>query len=109
MMEQLPDAVKKDIAKELKGKKMRISRPKSGPRSWPRSAKRCRRAVLAAAAAVAAMADRRRPVAVRRLTPVKWTVRNAKLPPPPEEDSQLDVLLRPGMLARRGDHRREDP
>lgn len=24
---------------------------------------------------------------------------NAKLPPPPEEDSQLDVLLRPGMLA----------
>src|SRR5262249_50916323 len=23
----------------------------------------------------------------------------AKLPPPPEEDSQLDVLLRPGMLA----------
>lgn len=24
---------------------------------------------------------------------------NAKLPPPPEEDSQLDVLLRPGLLA----------
>lgn len=24
---------------------------------------------------------------------------NAKLPPPPEEDSQLEVLLRPGMLA----------
>lgn len=24
---------------------------------------------------------------------------NAKLPPPPEEDSQLDILLRPGMLA----------
>ena len=23
----------------------------------------------------------------------------AKLPPPPEEDSQLDVLLRPGLLA----------
>lgn len=26
-------------------------------------------------------------------------VANAKLPPPPEEDSQLDVLLRPGLLA----------
>ena len=24
---------------------------------------------------------------------------SAKLPPPPEEDSQLDVLLRPGLLA----------
>ena len=24
---------------------------------------------------------------------------NAKLPPPPEQDSQLDVLLRPGLLA----------
>ena len=24
---------------------------------------------------------------------------NAKLPPPPEEDSQLDVLIRPGLLA----------
>jgi hypothetical protein len=24
---------------------------------------------------------------------------NAKLPPPPEEDNQLDVLLRPGLLA----------
>ena len=24
---------------------------------------------------------------------------NAKLPPPPEEDTQLDVLLRPGLLA----------
>jgi hypothetical protein len=24
---------------------------------------------------------------------------NAKLPPPPEEDSQLDILLRPGLLA----------
>jgi len=24
---------------------------------------------------------------------------NAKLPPPPEEESQLDVLLRPGLLA----------
>lgn len=24
---------------------------------------------------------------------------NAKLPPPPEEDSNLDVLLRPGLLA----------
>jgi len=26
-------------------------------------------------------------------------VENAKLPPPPEEDSQFDVLLRPGLLA----------
>lgn len=26
-------------------------------------------------------------------------IENAKLPPPPEEDSQLDVLLRPGLLA----------
>lgn len=26
-------------------------------------------------------------------------LQNAKLPPPPEEDSQLDVLLRPGLLA----------
>jgi hypothetical protein len=26
-------------------------------------------------------------------------IENAKLPPPPEEDSQFDVLLRPGLLA----------
>ena len=26
-------------------------------------------------------------------------LKNAKLPPPPDQDSQLDVLLRPGLLA----------
>ena len=26
-------------------------------------------------------------------------IENAKLPPPPEEDTQFDVLLRPGLLA----------
>lgn len=37
------------------------------------------------------------PVMVGRFTEAE--VQSAKLPPPPDQDSQLDVLLRPGLLA----------
>ena len=38
----------------------------------------------------------------------KKSAKNAKLPLPPEQDSQVQVLLRPGPAGRRRDHRRED-
>ncbi|MCP5119348.1 MAG: HlyD family efflux transporter periplasmic adaptor subunit [bacterium] len=41
-------------------------------------------------------AERERQAAAQR---EQQRIANAKLPPPPEEDSQLDVLLRPGLLA----------
>jgi len=95
MMEQLPEAARKDIEKDLKGKKIEDLSPEDRGKIMAKI-----REVMPAGAGGGrggrggggggggqpgdiTDADRE----------------NAKLPLPPEEDSQLDVLLRPGMLA----------
>lgn len=96
MMEQLPPAVRKEIEKELKGKKiedlapeermklfakLRESMPEGGGRGGPGRGG-------PGGGGGGAAADQN-----------EKDRENAKLPLPPEEDSQLDVLLRPGLLA----------
>ena len=96
MMEQLPDAVKKDIAKGLKGKKLEDLAPEDRAKIMAK----IREASCRAAGGVAADGGAGGGGGGGSATdPSEADRENAKLPPPPEEDSQLDVLLRPGMLA----------
>jgi len=97
MMEQLPPAVRKEIEKELKGKKMEELAPEDRAKLFGK----LREAMQAAGmgrggpggpggSGGARSAEQEQAEKDRE---------NAKLPLPPEEDSQLDVLLRPGLLA----------
>ena len=98
MMELLPPAARKEIEKELKGKKMEDLAPEERTKIMAK----IRQALPAGSgggrggrggggeggfggSSVSGFTDADR--------------ENAKLPMPPEEDSQLDVLLRPGLLA----------
>jgi HlyD family secretion protein len=81
MMEQLPAQLKKDIQKELGGKKIEDL---SGEQRNKLMAK-IRDAMKPAGPAPGSVSEADR--------------ENAKLPLSPEEDSQLSVLLRPGLLA----------
>jgi multidrug efflux pump subunit AcrA (membrane-fusion protein) len=102
MMEQLPDAVKKDIQKELKGKKIEDLAPED------------RAKIMARMREAGGFGGGRggggrgeggfggRGGGGGRGGPNDTSEadrENAKLPPPPEENSQLATMLRPGMLA----------
>jgi HlyD family secretion protein len=87
MIGQLPEPAKKDIAKELNGKKIQDLPAEQRNRIFTR-----------VQAALKAMAGA--PGAGPQPGGITESDRdNAKLPLPPEEDSQLQVLLRPGLLA----------
>lgn len=86
IMERLPPAVKKDIQKELGGKK--IEDLSSEQRN--KIMAKVRDAMQAAGPGAGPGGPGGTTDAERE---------NAKLPLPPEEDSQLSVLLRPGLLA----------
>ena len=107
MMEQLPPAKKKEIEKEMGGKKMqdlsaeqrnkiftKLRESSQGRTRWRREAeaRRWRRRQRGGGGG-----EGRCPALVGGFTEAERE--NAKLPLPPEEDNQLDVLLRPGLLA----------
>jgi HlyD family secretion protein len=83
MMEQLPAQAKKDIQKELGGKKIEDLPAEQRNRILAKVRDTMKAAGPGAAPARITESDRE----------------NAKLPLSPEEDSQLSVLLRPGLLA----------
>ncbi len=85
MIEQLPEPAKKDIQKELKGKKIQDLPAEQRNRIFTE---------VQDAMGGTPEGGISRP---GRLTEADRE--NAKLPLPPEEDSQLQVLLRPGLLA----------
>jgi HlyD family secretion protein len=88
MIAQLPGPVKKDIEKDLNGKKIQDLPAEQRNRIFTK----VQNAMKAAAAAPGAGGPR-----IGGFTEADRE--NAKLPLPPEEDSQLEVLLRPGLLA----------
>ena len=98
MMEQLPPAVKKEIEKEMGGKKMqdlsadqrnkiftKLRESSQGSGGGPGGRGQRGGGAEAPPAMVGGFSESDR--------------EKAKLPLPPEEDSQLEVLLRPGLLA----------
>ena len=87
MIDQLPAAAKKDIEKDLGGKRIQDLSADQLNRIFTKT----KDALKAAAEAPAAGAQHAKFSDSDR--------ENAKLPLPPEEDSQLQVLLRPGLLA----------
>jgi len=95
MMEQLPPAVRKDIEKELKGKKMEELAPEDRAKLFGK----IREAMQAAGMGRGGPGGPGGPGGRSAPDPAEKDRENAKLPLPPEEDSQLDVLLRPGLLA----------
>ena len=103
MMEQLPPAVRKDIEKELKGKKMEELPPEDRAKLFGK----IREAMQAAGVGrggpggPGGQGGPGGPGGARSAeqNQAEKDRENAKLPLPPEEDSQLDVLLRPGLLA----------
>jgi HlyD family secretion protein len=88
MIDQLPGPVKKDIQKELAGKKIQDLPAEQRNRIFTK----VRDAMKAAGAAPIGPGGP--PAGI-----TEADRENAKLPLPPEEDSQLDVLMRPGLLA----------
>jgi len=101
MMEQLPDAVKKDIAKDLKGKKLEDLAPEDRAKIMAKIREAVPGGFGGGRGGRGGGGGRGGDGNARDAAPDAAQIErdNAKLPPPPEEDSQLDVLLRPGMLA----------
>ena len=89
MIEQLPAPIKKDIQKELGGKKIQDLSAEQRNRIFTK----LRDAMKAAGPGPGG------PPGAPPGGVTESDRENAKLPLPPEEDSQLDVLLRPGLLA----------
>ena len=103
MMEQLPPDTRKEIEKELKGKKMEDLAPEDRAKLFGK----IREAMQAAGLGRGGRGGPGGADGSGDATPARTAAQeqaekdreNAKLPLPPEEDSQLDVLLRPGLLA----------
>ena len=97
MMEQLPAEVRKEIEKELKGKKME----ELAPEDRAKLVGKIRDAMQSAGMGRGGPGGPGGPGGARSAAQdqAEKDRENAKLPLPPEEDSQLDVLLRPGLLA----------
>jgi HlyD family secretion protein len=93
MIEQLPAPIKKDIQKELGGKKIQDLSAEQRNRIFTK----LRDAMKAAGPGPGGAPGGPPGAAPGGVT--ESDRENAKLPLPPEEDSQLDVLLRPGLLA----------
>ena len=94
LLDKLPDEQQKK-ARDLLDKEM-------GKSKWPDLSEDKKREILRALRPMlreAFAAARGGANGGRSGGPSDEQLKNAKLPPPPEEDSQLDVLLRPGVLA----------
>jgi hypothetical protein len=113
MLEQLPPAAKKEIEKELGGKKMQDLPAEQRNKIFTKLREASQAAGTGGGGRGAGGGGREgggggrkggggggepaAPALVGGFTEAERE--NAKLPLPPEEDSQLDVLLRPGLLA----------